>query len=77
MPCSYKSQGCDWKGELCKRWEHDLVCQKRSVPCKYEVIGCGEMVRANGMSDHEVECREQHLQLAMDTVLTLVKQVKI
>ena len=29
------------------------------------------------MSDHEVECREQHLQLAMDTVLALVQQVKI
>ena len=76
MPCLYKSQGCDWRGELCKRGEHDLVCTKRSVPCKYEAIGCGEMVRANELSEHELECKEQHLQLAMDTVLRLVQQVK-
>ena len=61
MPCVYKSQECDWKGELCKRGEHDLVCAKRSVPCKYEAIGCGEMVRANELSEHELECKEQHL----------------
>ena len=72
----YKSQGCDWKGELCKRGEHDLVCQKRSVPCKYEAIGCGEIVRANELSKHELDCKEQHLQLAMDTVLRLVQQVR-
>ena len=76
VPCTYKSQGCDWKGELYKRWEHDLVCPKRSVPCKYEAIGCGEVVKVNEMRDHEEECREQHLQLAMDTVLSLVQQVK-
>ena len=76
MPCTNKSQGCDWKGELCKRGEHDLVCPKRSIPCEYEVIGCGEMVRANELSDHELECREQHLQLAMYTVVRLVHQVK-
>ena len=28
------------------------------------------------LSDHELECREQHLQLAMDTVVRLVHQVK-
>ena len=33
------------------------------------------MVRANELSDHELECREQHLQLAMDTI-KLVHQVK-
>ena len=52
------------------------MCTKRSVPCKYETIGCGEMVRANELSEHELECKEQHLQLAMDTVLRLVDQVK-
>ena len=34
------------------------------------------MVRANELSNHELECREQHLQLAMDTVVRLVHQVK-
>ena len=53
-----------------------MVCPKRSVPCKYEVIGCGEMVRANMLNDHELEYRERHLQLAMDTVVVLVEQVK-
>ena len=28
VPCVYKSQGCDWREELCKRAEHDLVCLK-------------------------------------------------
>ena len=28
------------------------------------------------LSEHELECKEQHLQLAMDTVLRLVDQVK-
>ena len=65
--CTYKSQGCDWKGE------HELVCLKRSVPCKYEAIGCGEMVRVNELSEHELECKKQHLQLA---ILRLVHQVK-
>ena len=53
-----------------------MVCLKRSVPCKYEVIECGEMVRENELSDHELDCREQHFQLAMDTVVRLVYQVK-
>ena len=39
-------------------------------------IGCGEMVKTNEVSEHESECKEQHLQLAMDTVLRLVQQVK-
>ena len=73
MPCTYKSQGCDWKGELCKRGEHELVCPKQSIPCKYEAIGCGVMVRANELSEHELECKEQHLQLA---ILRLVHQFK-
>ena len=76
MPCVYKSQGCDWRGELCKRAEHDLVCLKQSVPCKYKMIGCDEMAKANELSEHESECKEQHLQLAMDTVVKLVQQVK-
>ena len=43
-----------------RKREHNLVCLKRSIPCKYElVIGCEEMARANEMSDHEVECRDQ------------------
>ena len=28
------------------------------------------------MSEHELECKEQYLQLAMDTVFRLVQQVK-
>ena len=60
MPCTYKSQGCDWKEELCKGGEHDL-CPKRSIPCKYEAIRCGAMVRVNELSEHELECKEQHL----------------
>ena len=76
MPCVYKSQGCDWRGELCKRAEHDQVCLKRSVPCKYKAIGCDEMVRSNELSEHESECKEQHLQLAMNTVVKLVKLVQ-
>ena len=51
-------------------------CTKESIPCKYETIGCGEMVRENELSEHELECKEQHLQLAMDTVLELVQQVR-
>ena len=34
------------------------------------------MVRANELSD-QLECKEQHLQLAMDTVVRLVHQIKI
>ena len=34
------------------------------------------MARANELSDHELECKEQHLQLAIDTVVRLVHQVK-
>ena len=44
-------------------------------PCNYEAIGSGEMVRANELSEYELECKEQHLQLAMDTVLRLVQQL--
>ena len=40
------------------------------------MIGCDEMVRANDLSEDESECKEQHLQLAMDTVVKLVEQVK-
>ena len=39
------------------------------------MIGYGEMVRANELSD-QLECKEQHLQLTMDTVVRLVHQIK-
>ena len=52
------------------------MCLKRSFPCKYKVIGCDEMVRANELSEHESVCKKQLLQLAMDMVVKLVEQVK-
>ena len=39
------------------------------------MIGCGEMVRTNELSD-QLECKEQHLQLVMDTVVRPEHQVK-
>ena len=34
------------------------------------------VLRTNKLSEHELDCKEWHLQLAMDTVLRLVCQVK-
>ena len=76
VPCVYKSQGCDWKGELYKRVEHAKECLKQSVPCAYKVLGCKTMVQADDVNAHNLSNKDQHLQLAMDTVVMLVDQVK-
>lgn len=74
--CAYKSRGCDWSGELYKRLEHNVVCEKRGGTCKYQAIGCTKVLNIEELAEHELEFKDQHLQLAMDTVVRLVEQVK-
>ena len=76
VPCTYKTAGCDWKGYLLKREEHTLVCPKRSFPCKYNAIGCEAMLNTSDMEAHTSAQRDRHLDLAMDTVMKLMEQVK-
>lgn len=76
VPCVYKSQGCDWKGVLSTRMEHSEECPKRRLSCKYKCLGCGELMFDSEVSAHNLAYKDKHLQLAMDTVVVLVDQVK-
>ena len=48
--------------------KHRQECMFEKVPCKYSIIGCKEEVLRKDLAEHEGDT-QQHLQLAVDTVL--------
>ncbi len=59
--------------QLSMHWK--VSCQFVEVPCKFESIGCETALKRKDMSKHEVSNEGDHLRLALDTIVSLKKEV--
>ncbi|XP_067165286.1 TNF receptor-associated factor 2 isoform X3 [Apteryx mantelli] len=51
--------------------DHVKSCGKCKVPCRFQVVGCAEMVENEKLSEHESKCLEEHLYMLQSFVLSL------
>ncbi|XP_062447127.1 TNF receptor-associated factor 2 isoform X5 [Rhea pennata] len=51
--------------------DHVKTCGKCKVPCRFQVVGCAEMVENEKLSEHESKCLEEHLYMLQNFVLSL------
>uniref|UniRef100_A0A8C6Z332 TNF receptor-associated factor n=1 Tax=Nothoprocta perdicaria TaxID=30464 RepID=A0A8C6Z332_NOTPE len=51
--------------------DHVKTCGKCKVPCRFQVIGCAEMVENEKVAEHESKCLEEHLYMLQSFVLSL------
>ena len=66
---------CSWEGELQTVTQHCLKCLRERVTCPYKVIGCKEMVYREKLTKHEEDYREDHVDLTMKQVVTMVETI--
>ncbi|NXG37145.1 TRAF2 factor, partial [Dromaius novaehollandiae] len=51
--------------------DHVKTCGKCKVPCRFQVVGCAEMVENEKLSEHESKYLEEHLYMLQSFVLSL------
>ncbi|XP_037736011.1 TNF receptor-associated factor 2 isoform X6 [Chelonia mydas] len=51
--------------------DHVKTCGKCKVPCRFQVVGCTEMVENEKLLEHESKCVEEHLYMLLGFVLRL------
>uniref|UniRef100_A0A8C8RG55 TNF receptor-associated factor n=1 Tax=Pelusios castaneus TaxID=367368 RepID=A0A8C8RG55_9SAUR len=51
--------------------DHVKICGKCKVPCRFQLVGCAEMVENEKLLDHESKCVGEHLYLLLGFVLSL------
>ncbi|XP_039362056.1 TNF receptor-associated factor 2 isoform X3 [Mauremys reevesii] len=51
--------------------EHVKTCGKCKVPCRFQVVGCTEMVENEKLLEHESKCVGEHLYMLLGFVLSL------
>ncbi|KGL81513.1 TNF receptor-associated factor 2 [Tinamus guttatus] len=51
--------------------DHVKACGKCKVPCRFQAIGCAEMVENEKIPEHESKCLEEHLYMLQSFVLSL------
>ena len=67
---------CQWRGELSAVAEHQLECQRETIPCPYTKIGCEAQVYRCDVKTHEEKHKQVHLDLSMKMVLSLTTAVE-
>ncbi|XP_009666355.1 TNF receptor-associated factor 2 isoform X1 [Struthio camelus] len=51
--------------------DHVKTCGKCKVPCRFQVVGCAEMVENEKLPEHESKCLVEHLYMLLSFVLSL------
>ncbi|XP_019331326.1 TNF receptor-associated factor 2 isoform X5 [Alligator mississippiensis] len=51
--------------------DHVKTCGKCKVPCRFQVVGCADMVENEKLLDHEGKCLAEHLYMLLSFVLSL------
>lgn len=51
--------------------DHVKTCGKCKVPCRFQVVGCTEMVENEKLLEHESKCVGEHLYMLLGFVLSL------
>ncbi|NXS63020.1 TRAF2 factor, partial [Brachypteracias leptosomus] len=51
--------------------DHVKTCGRSKVPCRFEVVGCTEVVENEKLLEHESKCLAEHLYMLLSFVLSL------
>ncbi|NXL50388.1 TRAF2 factor, partial [Podilymbus podiceps] len=51
--------------------DHVKTCGRSKVPCRFEVVGCAEVVENEKLLEHESKCLAEHLYMLLSFVLSL------
>ncbi|XP_023793773.1 TNF receptor-associated factor 2 isoform X2 [Cyanistes caeruleus] len=73
LPAVCINSGCTWKGTI-KEYEfrdHVKTCGRSKVPCRFEAVGCAEVVENEKLLEHERKCLTEHLYMLLSSVLSL------
>ena len=66
--CPNSDRGCEWEEELGKVKSHRSVCPKERIQCRFEDIGCHEMMLRDETGKHNEKNKDKHLQCAILTI---------
>ncbi|KFP39617.1 TNF receptor-associated factor 2 [Chlamydotis macqueenii] len=64
-------EGCGNKIPREKFRDHVKTCGRSKVPCRFEVVGCAEVVENEKLPEHESKCLAEHLYMLLSFVLSL------
>ncbi|XP_071430524.1 TNF receptor-associated factor 2 isoform X3 [Pithys albifrons albifrons] len=73
LPAVCINSGCTWRGTV-KEYEfrdHVKTCGRSKVPCRFEPVGCAEVVENDKLLEHESKCLMEHLYMLLSSVLSL------
>ncbi|NXK93535.1 TRAF2 factor, partial [Formicarius rufipectus] len=67
---------CSWGGCGAIPWapgfrDHVKTCGRSKVPCRFEPVGCAEVVENEKLLEHESKCLVEHLYMLLSSVLSL------
>ncbi|NXP53014.1 TRAF2 factor, partial [Heliornis fulica] len=51
--------------------DHVKTCGRSKVPCRFEAVGCAEVVENEKLQEHECKCLAEHLYMLLSFVLSL------
>ncbi|NXL36252.1 TRAF2 factor, partial [Glaucidium brasilianum] len=64
-------EGCGKKIPREKFRDHVKTCGRSKVPCRFEDVGCAEVVENEKLLEHESKCLAEHLYMLLSFVLSL------
>ncbi|XP_064249432.1 TNF receptor-associated factor 2 isoform X1 [Passer domesticus] len=64
-------EGCGKKIPREKFRDHVKTCGRSKVPCRFEAVGCAEVVENEKLLEHERKCLAEHLYMLLSSVLSL------
>ncbi|NXI04312.1 TRAF2 factor, partial [Pachycephala philippinensis] len=64
-------EGCGKKIPREKFRDHVKTCGRSKVPCRFEAVGCAEVVENEKLLEHESKCLAEHLYMLLSSVLSL------
>uniref|UniRef100_A0A8C4TMX0 TNF receptor-associated factor n=1 Tax=Falco tinnunculus TaxID=100819 RepID=A0A8C4TMX0_FALTI len=68
-------EGCGRKIPREKFRDHVKSCGRSKVPCRFEVVGCAEVVENAKLLEHESKCLAEHLYMLLSFVLSLKSEL--
>ena len=70
IKCDNVEKGCEWRGTVGTLMDHLENCDYVEVSCKYESIGCNELVMRKDLQAHEQD-DSHHLHKALEAIALL------
>lgn len=64
-------EGCGKKIPREKFRDHVKTCGRSKVPCRFEAVGCAEVVENEKLLEHESKCLAEHLHMLLSSLLSL------